>query len=442
MPDISILVVDKNPEYLALLEQYTTAAALGNKLVKKMQQVSETGLELALLSGDYRIAFVDYETVAKLCNGHVARWLKSIRLQSNCSQIVIISATGDELLAVKMILAGAADYIPKRLLSPRLVEIAVKLAWSRSSSEIDSKQGRAKRDEVAGSTPVGDAATIGVPLFRDRDIVARALPRKPQVTIDGYEISRELSRSVDTVLYLAKSHELQDLVVLKLIKLTDADELALPRFEREYATVSKINHPLVVDIYDFGVIGNHAYIAMEYFPCGDLKNRMANPISPHQSLNYLKHITQGLEQLHQRDIVHLDLKPANIMLREDNSIALIDFGIAIAGDSHVITNFEEIHGTPYYISPEQVKAEPVDHRSDIYALGIIFFEMLTGQKPFSGKTANDIVWQHVRNSPPRLSTELEAFQGLLDLFLAKKPDCRFQNTSQIIQGIDSLGLES
>ena len=435
MTEFSILVIDKHPEYLELVGQQITAAMLGNKTPKLIQQISATGLEIALLSGDYDVAFIDYETVASLCNGYVVRWLEAIRKKKKCTQIVVISATGDELLAVRMILAGAADYLPKRLLSSRLIEIAAKRALKKSSRENPSS-----RNVLRMAEPRKAQDFASEPFSGDATVFDLAAPFKPSISIDGYDITRELNKSSDTTLYLARSLEREEMVILKLISLSGSNEHTRRRFEREYATASKINHPLVVDIYDFGVVGKHAYISMEFFPCGDLKNRMINPISPDQSLNYLRQITLALEQLHQQNIVHRDLKPANIMLREDNSIALIDFGIAITADSETITGTHEIHGTPYYISPERLSCQPVGHRSDIYALGIIFYEMLTGEKPYTGDTPMDILSQHAKSPIPRLPGELKYFQDLIDRFLAKDPDDRFQDTAEIFRGIDRLPL--
>ena len=439
MTEFSILVIDKHPEYLALVDQQITTALLGNKKPKLMQQISITGLEIALLSGDYDVAFIDYETVAGLCNGYVARWLKNICNKPNCSQIVVVSATGDELLAVKMILAGAADYLPKRLLSSRLIEVATKRALSNSSTPSTSSEATSE-NVIHLQDPQRAQDFADLSSTEDATVIDLSQPIKPAINIDGYEITRELNKSKDTSLYLARSLERQELVVLKLVSLSGSNEHTRRRFEREYATASKISHPLVVDIYDFGVIDSHAYISMEFFPCGDLKNRMINPISPNQCLNYLRQIILALEQLHQQDIVHRDLKPANIMLREDNSIALIDFGIAITADSETITGTHEIHGTPYYISPERLSSQPVGHRSDIYALGVIFYEMLTGEKPYTGDSPMDILTQHVKSPIPRLPQELASFQGLVDRFLAKDPDDRFQDTSQIFRAINQLPM--
>ena len=141
-------------------------------------------------------------------------------------------------------------------------------------------------------------------------------------------------------------------------------------------------------IYDLGIADDHAYIAMEHFPTGDLRRRMKEPLSTPVACTYLRQIASALEAIHSVGVLHRDLKPANIMLRNDGSLCLIDFGLAKADALETqLTGAHEIFGTPYYMSPEQGHAEAIDARSDLYSLGVIFYEMLTGQKPFRGGSA-------------------------------------------------------
>ena len=151
------------------------------------------------------------------------------------------------------------------------------------------------------------------------------------------------------------------------------------RFQREYEIISSITHRAIAEIHDFGSLPGHLYLAMEYFPCGDLRDRLRNPLSVDESLYYLRAIAEALRVIHVFGILHRDLKPANVMLREDNSPVLIDFGLARRSLDEVgNTGVGQVLGSPYYISPEQAQGQRVDVRTDLYSLGVMFYEMLTG----------------------------------------------------------------
>jgi len=188
-----------------------------------------------------------------------------------------------------------------------------------------------------------------------------------------------------------------------------------------------------------GVADDHAYIAMEYFPAGDLRKRMREPMSIEQALDYAEQIARALAAVHEIGILHRDLKPGNIMLRNDGSLALIDFGLA----KHVlrtadITAAGTIFGTPYYISPEQGHGDDVDARSDLYSLGIIFYEMLTKQRPYVASSPMQVIYMH-RNSPlPEMSGELQRFEPLLHKLMAKEPKDRYQSAEEVLAALTAL----
>jgi serine/threonine protein kinase len=176
---------------------------------------------------------------------------------------------------------------------------------------------------------------------------------------------------------------------------------------------------------------------MEYFPCGDLRDRLRNPLSVRESLYYLRSIAEALRVIHVFGILHRDLKPGNVMLREDNAPVLIDFGLARRTiDDGDMTGVGQVIGSPYYISPEQARAERADCRTDLYSLGVMFYEMLTGEKPYLGRSVMEIMAQHARAPIPRLAGELAAQQGLLDRLMAKKLDTRYASADALLADLE------
>ena len=257
-----------------------------------------------------------------------------------------------------------------------------------------------KRVAMTGQLFVGDLRTGVHPLIK------------------GYRFLRKLGSTEHSGVYLAERESTHLQVVLKVLRQVpehDASIGAFDRFLQEYETIADMDHPNIVRIYDLGVSDEHAHIAMEYLGGGDLRQ-----------------IASALTAVHGQGVLHRDLKPGNIMLRKDGSIALIDFGLAkkVRLDAE-ITDKGEIFGTPYYMSPEQGHGNGVDERSDIYSLGVIFYEMLTGEKPFRAETAMGIIYLHGNAPLPLLPTRLAHYQALLNMMLAKSPEDRLQSAAEI-----------
>jgi eukaryotic-like serine/threonine-protein kinase len=265
------------------------------------------------------------------------------------------------------------------------------------------------------------------------------------VQILGHRFVRELAVGGTSMVYLAESERAGDMVVLKVLR--DAPETGdqhaqFSRFLQEYELISKIRHPNVVRIFDLGIADDHAYIAMEYFPRGDLRARIAKGIEPAQALQFLAQMAGALQVVHEVGVLHRDLKPGNIMERTDGSLALIDFGLAKQEDVNIeITGTGEIFGTPYYMSPEQGHGQPLDARSDLYSLGVIFYEMLTRKKPFLAPTPMQVIYLHGNAPIPELSPELAAHQPVLDKLLAKDPAQRFASAHELLSSIAHLEAE-
>jgi serine/threonine-protein kinase PpkA len=178
---------------------------------------------------------------------------------------------------------------------------------------------------------------------------------------------------------------------------------------------------------------------MEYFEKGHLGGVLRDALPPADALHVATEIAHALSIIHMAGVVHRDLKPGNIMLRNDGSVALIDFGISKSA-AMPTSDGRIISGTPYYMSPEQADGKPTDERTDIYALGVIVYQMLTGAKPFSGDNAAEIL-KNQREAPiPELPRELKQYQGLIERLLAKDPAERIPNAREVLGLIEPLLL--
>jgi serine/threonine-protein kinase PpkA len=263
------------------------------------------------------------------------------------------------------------------------------------------------------------------------------------VRFKGYRIDKKIGAGgmSDVFLSLREADDLQ--IVLKVLDMrTDKKRGMLQRFTQEYNLVSKISHPNVVRIYDQGITEDYAYIAMEYFDAGDLRNVVKNRPSREHALSILIQAAQALSEIHRHGIVHRDLKPENLMLRTDGTIALVDFGIAKGEDGAALTHHEHIVGTPYYLSPEQATTGEVSGRSDIYSLGVILYELLMGKKPYRGNSIAAIIGMHISAPVPTLGEEWHDLQFLLDKMMAKKAADRFGDAEELITAIAEHELQT
>jgi len=214
---------------------------------------------------------------------------------------------------------------------------------------------------------------------------------------------------------------------------------AFERFIQEYEVITKLDHPNIVKIFAHGASRDQAFIAMEYFPRGDLKKRLNQVMPVSMVITYMRQMADALSSLHQAGILHRDLKPANVMVRRDDSIALIDFGLAKQTKVEIeLTLTGEIFGTPYYMSPEQGHGDPVDERSDLYSLGVIFYELLTGKKPYVAATPLAVIYKHSHAEIPRLDAKLARFQDMIDRLMAKEPDERIQSCGELLEYLGRL----
>ena len=265
-----------------------------------------------------------------------------------------------------------------------------------------------------------------------------------EVTIRGMRFIEEIGKGGTSRVYLAESEKAGEVVVLKVLNHNpDAAESSegYDRFLQEYELLSHIRHPNVVRIHDFGLADDHAFIAMEYFENGDMRRRLSEPMTIGEILNYVEQIARALSAVHNIGVLHRDLKPGNVMLRNDGSLALIDFGVAKQLESVTsITSAGTIFGTPYYMSPEQGHGEQVDARSDLYSLGVMFYEMLMQKRPYSSSTVMNVIYMH-RNAPlPELAQEYSWMEPTVHRLMAKNPKHRYQTAAEVISAVGLMRL--
>jgi serine/threonine protein kinase len=334
------------------------------------------------------------------------RALRAIAADPANPAVIVLTTKGSEYTAVQAIKAGAFDYLPKEVLGREQILSAVQRAMLQRQGTALGRDGSAIR------------------LF-------------------GYDLRRCLAHRENVSVHVAFSAERAKEVVLKILhrgRGSLARDGNFERFVDEFKLLYDIDDRAVAEIFDFRVTAQYCYIAMEYFPLGHLGTRLAQPLSPALALRNSAEIAHSLAIIHAAGVVHRDLKPANLMLREDGTMALIDFGISHS--AHVsqtaVEGGEAVTGTPYYMSPEQARGSGVDERTDLYALGVILYQMLTAEKPFAADTAAAILDQHCNAPVPRLPASLAPYQPLLDRLLAKNRDQRLATAREVIETIEHL----
>lgn len=257
--------------------------------------------------------------------------------------------------------------------------------------------------------------------------------------IPGYRIEQELGQGGMAIVYLALQESLHRKVALKVIKpaLTMDEEFA-QRFMREGRTIAQLSDPHIVTVYDISSHQGTYYLSMEYLPGGTLQQRIRNGLSISEALNIAKAVVGALSYAHQHQVIHRDIKPQNILFRDNGQAVLTDFGIAkTLGATTIMTRTGLSLGTPRYMSPEQIRGQGVDARSDLYSFGVMFYEMLTGNVPYNADDSFALAMMHVTAPVPTLPLQLSRFQALLNLLLDKDPQRRLQTGAEIIAALDA-----
>ncbi|MCD6475217.1 MAG: serine/threonine protein kinase [Anaerolineaceae bacterium] len=263
--------------------------------------------------------------------------------------------------------------------------------------------------------------------------------------IDRYQIIAQLGEGGMATVYKALDTRLERYVALKVITTNlQSSQQFLQRFEREAKALAKLSHPNIVDVHDYGEENGRPYLVMEFIDGGHLKSQMGSPHAFQEAAKLLIPIASALGYAHQHDIIHRDVKPANILLQRNGTPMLSDFGIAkvLETDQPQLTRVGVGIGTPEYMAPEQGQGNKIDHRADIYSLGLVFYELVTGRKPFQADTPMAIVWKQVTEplpDPRKFVPSLPpAVVKVLQKALQKKPDDRFQSMEEFEKAFEKL----
>lgn len=267
-------------------------------------------------------------------------------------------------------------------------------------------------------------------------------------TIDyKYQVDSVLGEGGMAVVYKCFHKQMERIVVIKVMQgWLLSSKNSLERFEREYKITAKLNHPNIVSVYDVGFLnGNEPYIVMEYIKGEALADRIARQgdLPLPTVANIAIQICRGLQEAHTQNIIHRDLKPDNILLQENSDrpdwVKIVDFGIShfAAGESKRLTKTGRMVGTPEYISPEQLRDQPIDARTDLYSLGIILYEMLAGTVPFTAETAEAVLMKHLLSDVPSLTeyrddiADDSPFGLIVHKLLQKNPSERYDTATEV-----------
>ena len=401
----------------------------------------------------YGLIFIEYKLGLDGQNG--LDWIKIMREYKDIPNIVMLTDESDWRVIFEAGKLGITDYLFKKDINSenivdklgKFIEIAREIYQDTSSRIMLVPENIEKSidnffDDKVESPPsaefldltIDPDADIDDPVFDESFLVEDI-----DIEVPGYNLQKKITEGGMATVFLAQRIEDGLSVILKVLYTNkDTEPQALKRFMREYNMISSIDHHNVIKIYERAFASKFSYIAMEYFPAGDMSSRVKRGIGHELSLNYLRQIACGLVAIHEHEIVHRDLKPGNILFRDDGSLTITDFGAAkrLSGEDDDLTSIDTVVGTPYYMSPEQGAGMRIDERSDLYSLGVVYYQMLTGNRLFTAKDIPSLIEAHLTRKIPELLGVLSKYQSLLQGMLAKDPTDRFQTAEDLLAGID------
>ena len=375
---LKVLIVSDRPDYRQLLAHHVTLE-WPDALPAEYEPTSRGRLRPGFTGSAYDAVLLDEEVMA----GRGLEWLEDLSERPDFPPIVYFASTADEA-DVERALASGATRVLARVDFEHTQLVGMLRGLCARHRDVLAETSRAGRQPPAPD-------------------------RFGSVRVRGHRCLRRLAIGGSSSVFLAQCERSGQQRVLKIFRqVPDVVEgsTTFERFLREYELVAHLDHPNIARIYDIGVADDHVFLAMEYFPGGDLRARMRSPMSGRVALGYLRQLAAALSALHAIGVLHRDVKPGNVLLREDDSLAFIDFGLArqlrLESD---ITGDGAIFGTPHYMSPEQGHGRPLDERSDLYSLGVMLYEMLTGEKPYVAETPLAVIYRHANAPLPDLPAQ-------------------------------------
>jgi len=435
-----ILIIDDHRDYRAWLGHHL-AAAQPDARITAHDPAGGNPLPADFSPGEWDLLFIDHE----LGGRDGLALLAELKSGPDCPPVVFLSPQGDQDTAVRALKAGADDYLAKGPSSQAHIGRVMREALRRgrqSSAHGGQLPDGQSRDGRSGDGRSGDGRSSGGQSRGGQSPAGAVANVAPGLQLKGYRFLETLGTGSTASVHLVEKIRGERLVVVKVFRqVPDRVETQIPleRFLREYQVVSGIRHPSVVQIFDLGIADDMAYIAMEYFAGGQFGEHIGTGLPQLEALDALAQVAAALEAIHGVGVLHRDLKPANIMLRADGSLALIDFGVAKLRDASAeLSRLGEIFGTPYYMSPEQGEGAPVDERADIYSLGVVFHEMLTGRKPYIAGSPMAIIQKHCHAPRPELPPALSACQPLLASMMAIDPAERPPSARAVLDAVNPL----
>ena len=362
---------------------------------------------------NYNLVFLDYDLGLDNLNG--LDLLNRIKQQESSPFVIMVTGHDSVDIAVKAIRQGANDYLIKYdVVTEKLFEM---IDHALASGEISQDL-----KNIATSAQIKSG-------------------QNQEWQIPGYTCLSEIRKGQSTTL-LADRLEDKQRVVLKVLTIQDAKSSAvlLKRFAQELNILADLDHPNLIKVLDHGVTPNYAWYATGFMTRGDLARRIAQgKLTPKQIKSYIMQIADGLLVLHQKGIVHRDIKPSNVLFKDQDTLVIADLGIAKdLSCEEAFTIQGDVLGTPYYMSLEQINGSPVDKRSDIYSLGVVLYELLSGERPYTGESIMEVIYKHTSQNIPALPDSVKHWQPVINKMLAKKVGDRYQDLEQFIAAVKEI----